>query len=277
MHTRFIIIAFASFIGLVSPLCNADTPASASKNVLVFGVVPQQAADKLALVWSPFLEYLSEKTGRIFKFESAPDIESFDKRTINGDFDLAYMNPMFYTQVHQSVGYQVFAKEKDTLLKGIVVVQKNSPYQKLEELVGKTIAFPGPNSFASTLLPLIEFKSQGINVTPIYLGSHEGVYNDVARGLYAAGGGVAKTLAQTDSGVRDELRVLWSSDSYTPHPFASHPRVDHALVEHVAKIMIDLDQSEQGKKLLRELRFRGFVAAQNLEYEKLELLNKQKQ
>ena len=179
MHTRFIIIAFASFIGLVSPLCNADTPASASKNVLVFGVVPQQAADKLALVWSPFLEYLSEKTGRTFKFESAPDIESFDKRTINGDFDLAYMNPMFYTQVHQSVGYQVFAKEKDTLLKGIVVVQKNSPYQKLEELVGKTIAFPGPNSFASTLLPLIEFKSQGINVTPIYLGSHEGVYNDV--------------------------------------------------------------------------------------------------
>jgi len=155
-------------------------------------------------------------------------------------------------------------------------VKKNSPYQKLEDLAGKTVAFPGPISVAATILPLLEFKAKGINVTPIYIGSHEGVYNDVARGLHAAGGGVAKTLAQTDTVVRDELRVLWSSDNYTPHPFASHPRVDHAVVEQLAKIMFDLDQDERGKKLLKELRFRGFVAAQDHEYEKHKLLSKQK-
>ena len=112
MSPRFMMFVFASLIGLVSPLCNADPPANSAKNVLVFGVVPQQAAAKLALAWNPFLEYLSEKTGRIIKFESAPDIESFDKRVMNGDFDLAYMNPMFYAQVNQSVGYQRSPKKK---------------------------------------------------------------------------------------------------------------------------------------------------------------------
>jgi len=276
MSTRFLIAAFVSLVALFAPLCNAGTPTDASKSVLVFGVVPQQAAEKMALVWNPLLAYLGEKTGRTIKFESAPDIESFDKRTANGDFDIVYMNPMYYTEVHESVGYQVFAKEKDTELKGMLVVKKASPYQKLEDLAGKTIAFPGPISVAATVLPLLEFKAKGVDVTPVYIGSHEGVYNDVARGLYAAGGGVAKTLAQTDSIVRNELRVLWSSDSYTPHPFASHPRVDHALVEQLAKIMLDLDQDERGKKLLKELRFRGFVSAQDQEYEKLKLLGKQK-
>lgn len=274
MPIRHMIAAgIALIIQALSP-CNADTKADSSRNALVFGIVPQQAANKLAQMWNPLLAYLSEKTGRTFIFESAPDIDAFNKRIANGDFDLVYMNPLLYIEVHQSIGYEVFAKEKDTLLKGIVVVQKDSPYQKLEDLADKTIAFPSPNSFASALLPLIEFKSREINITPIYVGSHEGVYNDVARGLYVAGGGVAKSLAQTDSLIHDELRVLWSSESYAPHPVAFHPRVDRALVEQLSKIMFELDQSETGKKLLKDLRFRGFVAAQNMEYEKLKLLKK---
>jgi phosphonate transport system substrate-binding protein len=276
MFTRFILVTLASLLALFSAFAHADSPTAASKNILVFGVVPQQAADKLAIIWNPFLEYLSEKTGSIIKFDSAPDIETFDKRTASGEFDLAYMNPMFYTEIHQSVGYQVFAKEKDTLLKGLVVVQKNSPYQKLEDLAGKSIAFPGPIAFAATVLPLLEFKAHGINITPVYVGSHEGVYNGVARGLHAGGGGVAKTLSLTDSVVSNELRILWSSDSYTSHPVVYHPRVDRAVIEKLAKIMLDADQDERGKKLLKELRFRGFVAAQDTEYEKLKLLNKQK-
>ncbi len=276
MYTRFFTrAAFASLLILVVPPGNTEPAAASSpQKTLLFGVVPQQAAEKLAQAWKPFLEYLSEKTGRTFKFESAADIDAFDKRAANGEFDLVYMNPMFYTQVHQSVGYEVFAKEKDTMLKGIVVVHKNSPYQKLEDLSGKTIAFPGPNAFASTVLPLIQFKAHGIKIVPVYIGSHEGVYNDVARGLYTAGGGVAKSLAQTDSPIRDELRVLWSSESYTPHPFAYHPRVEPALVEQLTKIMFDLDNNEAGKKLLKELRFRGFIAAKDTEYENLKLLNK---
>ncbi|MBI3774062.1 MAG: phosphate/phosphite/phosphonate ABC transporter substrate-binding protein [Gammaproteobacteria bacterium] len=276
MFTRFSIATLVCLITVISTPCNADAPAAAPKSPLTFGVVPQQAADKLAVAWKPLLDDLSEKTGRTIKFESATDIASFDKRTANGDFDLVYMNPMYYTEVHQSVGYQVFAKEKDTLLKGMLVVKKDSPYLKLEDLAGKTIVFPGPISFAATILPLLEFKAKNISISPVYIGSHEGVYNDVARGLHAAGGGVAKTLAQTDTVERNELRVLWSSDSYTPHPFAAHPRVERAVVEQIAKILFDLDQDERGKKILKELRFRGFAAAQDVEYEKLKTLSKQK-
>jgi len=243
---------------------------------LIMGVVPQRSASVLAVEWAPFMEYLSAQTGRKIRFESAPDIPTFDRRTSAGEFDLVYMSPMFYTVVHESVGYQVFAKEKDMLLKALIVVQKNSPYQKLEDLSGQWVDFPGPIAFAATLLPLAEFKKIGVRVFPAFAGSHEGVYNDVARGLYIAGGGVEKTLGQVDSNVRDQLRILWTSDTYTPHPFAAHPRVDRETVAKIQKAMLEMAQDARGKSMLRDLRFKGFVEASDSEYEKIKALADQR-
>lgn len=275
MHAPASFLKCAALFGWLAAMSPASAE-DASQNDLVLGVVPQRSATVLAAEWAPFLDYLSKQVGRTVKFASAPDIAAFDRRTAAGEFDLVYMNPMYYTVVHDTVGYQVFAKEKDTLLKALIVVHKNSPYRKLEDLVGQWVDFPGPIAFAATLLPLAEFKKLGVHVTPTYAGSHEGVYNDIARGLYAAGGGVERTLGQTDQNVRDELRILWSSDSYTPHPFAAHPRVDRSTVEQIQKAMVGLGQDVRGKALLKDLRFNGFVAASNHEYNNIKALADQR-
>ena len=240
------------------------------------GVVPQRAASVLAVEWAPFLAYLSQQSGKNIKFASAPDIETFDRRTAAGEFDLVYMNPMYYTVVHEKVGYQAFAKEKEVWLKALIVVRKDSPHKTLADLAGLMVDFPGPIAFAATLLPLAQFKQLGVSVTPVYAGSHETVYNDVARGLYAAGGGIERTLNQIDPNVRNELRILWNSESYTSHPFAAHPRVDNATVESIQKAMLDLGRDVQGSALLKEIRFRGFVAASNAEYDQLKVFADQR-
>lgn len=275
MHFPSIFVRLAMVLASLA-LGNAAYAEDTAQKDLVMGVVPQRAASVLAAEWAPFLEYLSAQTGRKIRFESAPDIATFDRRTSAGEFDLVYMSPMFYTVVHESVGYQVFAKEKDMLLKALIVVHKNSPYQKLEDLSGQWVDFPGPIAFAATLLPLAEFRKVGIRVFPAFAGSHEGVYNDVARGLYVAGGGVEKTLTQADSSVRDQLRVLWTSDTYTPHPFVAHPRVDHETVAKIQKAMLAMGQEGSSKAMLKALRFNGFVAASDSEYEKIKALADQR-
>lgn len=274
MFKRVFVAGLSLALSMVTSATIATEQAPSAKDTIVFGVVPQQAVDKLIAAWSPLLNYLSDATGKTFKFDSSTEIEMFDQRIQNGEFDIVYMNPALYPVVHESTGYQAIAKEKDTQLKGLIVVQKDSPINSLAELAGKPMVFPGPIAFAATVLPLAELAKLKIKVTPVFAGSHDSVYNDVARGLYQAGGGVEKTLSQVDKTVRDNLRVLWTSENYTPHPIAIHPRIDPALRAQIQKAMVDLEQSPKGAEILKKLRFKGFVAAADEDYAKLKLLTR---
>lgn len=274
MVTRAFVAGLSLALSMFTSAATAVEQTPSAKDTIVFGVVPQQAMDKMIAAWTPLLTYLSESTGKKFKFDSSTEIEMFDQRIHNGEFDIVYMNPALYPLVHESAGYQAIAKEKDTMLKGLIVVHKDSTITSLADLAGKPMVFPGPIAFAATVLPLAELAKLNIKVTPIFAGSHDGVYNDVARGLYLAGGGVEKTLSQVDKTARDNLRVLRASDSYTPHPIAIHPRIDHAVVEQIQKAMVEMEQNPRGKEILKKLRFKGFTVAADAEYSKLKLLTK---
>lgn len=250
----------------------AAEPTPSVKDSIVFGVVPQQAMNKLIATWKPLLTYLSETTGKTFKFDSSTEIDLFDERVRKGEFDVVYMNPALYSKTHDSVGYLAIAKEKETELKGLIVIHKDSPITQLSELAGKSMVFPSPVAFAATVLPLAELTKLNIKVTAVFGGSHDRVYNDVARGLFPAGGGVEKTFGQADKTIRDNLKVLWTSDSYAPHPVAVHPRLDRALAEQIQKALVDLEQHPLGKEILKKLHSKGFTIAADADYEKFKTL-----
>jgi phosphonate transport system substrate-binding protein len=117
---------------LLTPWVATAAPSSAQKS-FSFGVVPQQNPTALAKTWAPVLSYLSQKTGYKLEFQTAKDITTFNQRLKAGAFDIAYMNPFLYA-VDKSRLYKVFAKEKDTRLRGIIIVAKNSPYTSLASL-----------------------------------------------------------------------------------------------------------------------------------------------
>ncbi len=236
---------------------------------LHFGIVPQQSVTVLASLWTPLLAYLSERTGYDLQFATAKDIPTFEARLAAGEYDLAYMNPYHYSVFHRQPGYQVFAKEKDRKLQGVVVVRKDSPVQAIAELAGKTLAFPAPAAFAATVLPLAQFQEAGISVTPRYVASHDSVYLAVAKGLYPAGGGVQRTLGNTDPAVRDNLRVLWSTRPYTPHAFAAHPRIESGVVASLLAVMVAATEDPAGRERLAALDIKGLSGAVDSEYDEV--------
>lgn len=139
--------------------------AYAAGKVYTFGVVPQQATSELADSWSPFLAWLSARSGVELRFVTAPDIPSFEKRLAKGEYDLAYMNPYHYTVFHKKPGYESLAKEKSRMLKGILVIRKDSPIKNLKELNGATLVFPAPAAFAASILPRAALRKEGITFT----------------------------------------------------------------------------------------------------------------
>ena len=245
----------------------------AESKTYTFGVVPQQSASTMAKTWIPLLSHIEKESGIILRFKTDGSIPKFEEKLAEREYDLAYMNPYHYVVFHEQSQYEAFAKAKDKLIKGIIVVPKNSPIEKLDDLHGKTMAFPAPAAFAASILPRAYLQGKHIDITPVYVNSHDSVYANVALGRYTAGGGVMRTFKNTPEKYRNKLRVLWNTNEYTPHAFAALSTVNTKDLEKIRRAMIDLDKSENGKKLLEALKLRGIEAAHNKNWNDIRELN----
>ena len=245
----------------------------ASDRILTFGIVPQQSSTKLAKKWVPLINLLKKRTGYSIIFATAPDIPAFEKRLAEGEYDIAYMNPSHYTVFRESPGYIAFAKQAAKSIKGILVARADSQYQTIEDLNGSTIAFPAPAAFAATLLSRSHLDTNNIEYTPKFVSSHDSVYRAVAGGFATAGGGIYRTLYSIDDQIENQLKVLWESKGYTPHAFASHPKLDKTIVNHIAFALTDMVNSVEGKSVLNKLKFGAIENANDSDWNDIRDLN----
>jgi len=244
----------------------------AVNEVYTFGIVPQQSASKMAKLWTPLLNYINQQTDLDLKFKTAKDIPTFEQHLSEGKYDFAYMNPYHFTVFNQNPGYQAVAKARDKKIKGILVVRKDSPIQSIQELNNMTLAFPAPAAFAATILPRSELSGMGNTYDAKYVSSHDSVYRSVAKGLYPAGGGVMRTFNNLSPDIRDQLKVLWTTDGFTPHAIASHPDIPTEILLLIRSALVAMDKSEQGQKLLKNIKIKGFETAKNEDWDDVRAL-----
>lgn len=263
---NFFILLLLALFAFSSPAFSND-----GSKKYTFGVVPQQAAGNLAKLWMPLLEKVSIDTGIQVVFRTAPNIPEFEKRLAAGEYDFAYMNPYHYAVFSQKPGYKAFAKEKDKHLTGIIVVREDSSIDQLEQLAGKTLGFPSPAAFAASILTRAELEKRDIAFVPKYVASHDSVYRAVERGLFAAGGGIIRTFKNIDPSIKDQLRILWTSQSFTPHAFAAHPTVPDSIVEKILTSLVGL--AENQPNLLKALKFNSLQSADDSEWDDIRSLN----
>lgn len=261
---RLLIIIYAACI---AQSVSANTEKQTKPDFLVFGVVPQQSATKLAQNWIPLLNFISETSGVNLKFATAHDIPTFEKRLANGEYDIAYMNPYHYAVLHDKVGFEALVHEKNKKIKGIIVANKNSQIDKLEDLSLQTIAFPAPAAFAATLIPKAHLNNQNISFESQYVNSHDAVYRNIAEGRFIAGGGIIRTFNAVPEQLRNELKIIWSSDEYTPHAIATFPNINDETRQKLRDAFIAVDTSVLSKTLLSPLGMQGFQQAEDNQWD----------
>jgi len=239
-----------------------------------FGIGPQQSASELAKRWTPIIQYLSEKSGIPLQFNTAKDIPTFQQKMNEGVYDIAYVNPFHYLSFHRSTnGYTAFAKEKEGKLVGVLVVKKDAGINSVQQLNEKIVAFPAANALAATWLPMRMFMEKNVTITPQYVKSMDSVYRSVAKGLFPAGGGEMRTLSTIDADVQDQLKILWTSESLPPFPFAAHSRIPKLSIVKLLKAMEQMDRDPQGTLLLKAINFKGFEYASDADFDDMRTLN----
>ena len=241
--------------------------------ILRFGIVPQQGPSDIELNWGPLVDYIESHSDYTVHIKTASSIPEFERRVKEGRYDIAYMNPYHYVLFSQDPGYQAFAKQKDKVIKGILVVRKDSPYEDLSDFQDQEAAFPSPLAFAASLLTRAEFKKRSIDIEPVYVRSHDSVYAGVASGLHPVGGGVKRTFGTTDPDVQAQLKILWTTAPYTPHAFAAHPNLSESTVQELQQILESINTHSDKETILTPINFKGFEAANDKSWDDVRALH----
>lgn len=247
------------------------TYTSSAGQTLRFGVVPQFDARRIQTIWQPVLDALEEQSGLHFELVGSSSIPEFEKQLQDGDFDFAYMNPYHLLKANKSHGYMPLVRDVGRTLHGIVVVRKDSPVQSVQDLDGKSVAFPAPNALGASLLPRTEFgEIYKISILPEYVRNHSSVYLNVVTGQTVAGGGVQKTLQAQPANIRDALRIIYKTPEVAPHPAAVHPRVPDSTRDKVREAFLQLGSTPGGQKLLSGIPVKQIGLATMEDYETLD-------
>ena len=246
-HLLALLALAVLFTGAANAACLGDQNTT---KVYTFDVVPQHTATKIYTTWSPLLQRVGQEAGLCFELRVAPTIPEFEQKLLKGEPEFVFLNPYHAVLAQQKKKYQPLLADSEDLLTGILVVRADSPIKSLDELKGKNIAFPSPNAFAASLLLRAEMAKRKIDITPVFVKTHSNVYRAIIGKDTLAGGGVNYTLDNEVSEVRQQLRVLFETQAYTPHPVATHPSVPASVRERFLKAMLKLTQDDEGRKLL---------------------------
>jgi len=213
----------------------ADAPRDPKKwrdpSTLVFTYTPVEDPAVYENIFKPFLQYLSEKTGkRVVYYQvhaNAAQVEAMRSGRLHvGGFSTGPTG--FAVNLAGAVPFAV--KGSETGLQGynlIVVVKASSPFQKLSELKDRKVAHTSPSSNSGNLAPRVLFPPLGLvpdqDYKVIYSGKHDQSVLGVAAGDYDAApvaSDVFERMVRRGTVKGDVFRIIYRSPLFPTSSFA---------------------------------------------------------
>ncbi len=172
-----------------------------------------------------------EKTGVEMRTYVASDYAGTVQALTSGQIHMAQMGGSAYASAwidsNGMVEPLVANQELDGALgyHSILIVKADSPYRKLEDLKGRSLAWADPNSTSGYLIPLVSLRGAGIEPDKyfsktLFSGGHEQSVLGVVGGQFdsaftwsSKGHNAGQIRAMVDRGVlkMDQFRVVWES------------------------------------------------------------------
>jgi phosphonate transport system substrate-binding protein len=241
----------------------ADTPKDPKKlktpNTLVFTYTPVEDPAVYEKVFKPFTDHLASCTGKkvlFFQVQSnAAEIEAMRSGRLHvGGFSTG--PTAFAVNIAGAVPFAVKGYEKE--FQGynlIVVVKKDSPFQKLSDLKGKKVAHTAPSSNSGHMAPVALFPNEGLapgkDYNILFSGKHDQSILGVNSGDYDAAAVASDVFHRM--GVRGQIdeknfRVIYRSPKFPTSSFSYAHDLEPAFRDKMLKCFYDYRFSEEMKK-----------------------------
>jgi phosphonate transport system substrate-binding protein len=286
--TRRTLIAAAT---AAATLAGASAPALADWRedypTLRFGVITSENEADRTMRFEPVQDYLEEALGVTIEWRTATDYAGIIEGVRAGKIEIARFGPASYSKCWMVTDGKVEPLVGELDLDGnfgyhsVVVVKADSPYQSIDDLEGKSLAFADPNSTSGHQAPRFFLGEAGYDPDAFFgstgfSGSHENSVMAVLNGTYDAAATWWRDEARSnpqrmaDKGMIEDgsWRVIWTSPKLPSSPWAMSTELPEDMRTDVQQALFNMKEaSPEAWESLTDGQASGFKLVTHADYE----------
>lgn len=234
----------------------ADAPTDPAQlvdpNTLVFAYTPVEDPAVYSDIWEPFIEHLSEVTGKRVQFFAVQSNSAQVEAMRSGRLHVAGFSTgptPFAVNLAGAVPFAIMGSDDGNFGYTLqVYARADSDIETMADLAGKRVAHTSPTSNSGNLAPRALFT--GLGVTPdkdyevSYSGSHDQSMLGVVAGDYDAAPVASEVVERmAERGLYDasEVKVIWESDRFPTTSYTYAHNLAPDLVEKIKEAFLTFD------------------------------------
>lgn len=266
-------------VSLKAPLVTSTSEAGSSKVkplrvVLASITSPQESR----VYYDNMLSYVGQQLGIPIQIVQRKTYAEANDLLRAGTADVAFVCTYAYVLGNSEFGMKLLAApeiDHKITYNAYIIVNKDSDITNFSQFKGRTFAFTDPMSNTGTLYPLSLVKSLGYNQDNFfskyfYTYSHDYAIQAVASKL-ADGASVDSTvfnyLKEKKSPLIAKVKVIDVSPPYGMPPVVVRPNLDLALQNKLQNVLLQMNKTEEGQKILANLHIEQFVRVNDSNYD----------
>jgi phosphonate transport system substrate-binding protein len=236
----------------------------------IFGVFPYMPLNKLYAVHSPMADDISKNIDIPVVIRSTPSFESFRNALRREEYDIAFIQPFDYPEAHDRHGYLPLAR-RSAALRNILLVRKDSPLTSIDDIRGKLIAAPAPSAAVTRILRY-EFRKNHIDdrqdVRWLYKHNHFSCMQSVLVKEADACTTTVRALKHWESvRLEERFKVIYRSETFPHTLMVVHKRVPKATRDIIRQTILNWQNTESGKQILKHGNLIPFTEAKDSDYD----------
>lgn len=248
-------------------LVSAASPARAADRLfgIAEGVAEQVSFGDLQDKYQPLADYLGRALKSKFKLESSQNIPSAIANLQKERFDLMFCRPSNVAgKAIRDNKYQLVAMAKGDFAANFVA-RKDHPFKKPEDILSKTIALPEESSLMAKA-GLATMRDMGGVPKPEQLRftRYQEAVTFMLEMKFADVGIVAP--AQAKAWEKKGGVVFFKSKKLPFWSIIASPKMSKSDVEKMQKALTEMEETDEGKKILAKIGVKGWVPGKAQDY-----------
>jgi phosphonate transport system substrate-binding protein len=230
--------------------------------VVNYGVISVETATDNLKSQKKFVDYASKELGVKFKLFTAAEYSGIMNGLVAGQVQVGWLGASSYASVWQNCKcVEPIAGAQDVAggmgYNSVLIVKADSPYQKFEDLKGKTVARNDANSTSGFTVPTYSWAERGTPIDNYYnsplSGGHQQTVTGVLNGTFDGGftwttvnDGFGALRKMIDKGMlnRKDIRVVWTSPLIPTPPVVIRSDLPQAMKADLIKLFLRLEEND---------------------------------
>jgi phosphonate transport system substrate-binding protein len=217
-----------------------------------FGVSRSHGGEQLVEGSRRFAALLEQRLGQPVRSIIARDYDHLLEGVVVSGIDLAWMPPLLHARAveHEALLAAVVQRSVALTYRAAILVRDDSDFHSLEDLRGARAAWTDRVSASGYLFPKLHLLAAGVeDLKESLYGSFDSAMTAVREGR----ADVCSSFVGNKPVVFPRLRVLSLTDAIPPDGLVLAPSLDGALQARLRDLLLQLHESNEGRKSLREL------------------------